>query len=126
MHKEKKNQVYMHKFYYIVVRCRGRVVKAVELISIGNLLKWKYHTVETVPKSRKAKKYHTVRTVPKSRKTKNTTLSEQFQNLEKQKLPHILELFWQCDHFCFLDFGTVLTVWYFFAFLDFGTVSTVW
>jgi hypothetical protein len=36
----------------------------------------------------KNKKYHTFRTVPKSRKTKNTTLSEQFQNLEKQKIPH--------------------------------------
>ena len=36
----------------------------------------------------KNKKYHTVGTVPKSRKTKITTLSEQFQNLEKQKLPH--------------------------------------
>jgi len=36
----------------------------------------------------KNKKYHTVGTVSKSRKTKNTTLSEQFQNLEKQKIPH--------------------------------------
>ena len=29
----------------------------------------------------KNRKYHTVGTVPKSRKTENTTLSEQFQNL---------------------------------------------
>ena len=29
----------------------------------------KYHTVGTVPKSRKNIKYHTVGTVPKSRKT---------------------------------------------------------
>jgi hypothetical protein len=32
-------------------------------------------------------KYHPVRTASKSRKTKNTTLSEQLQNLEKQKIP---------------------------------------
>jgi hypothetical protein len=36
----------------------------------------------------KNKKCHTVGTVPKSVKTKNATLSEQFQNLEKQKIPH--------------------------------------
>jgi hypothetical protein len=44
-----------------------------------------YHTVRTIPKSRKTKTYHTVRTIPKSRKTKDTTLSEQFKNLEEQK-----------------------------------------
>jgi 5'(3')-deoxyribonucleotidase len=38
----------------------------------------------------KNKKYHTVGTVPNSRKTKNITLSEQFQNLEKQKLWYCL------------------------------------
>jgi hypothetical protein len=32
--------------------------------------------------------FHTVGTVPKSRKTNNTTLLEQFQNLEKQIIPH--------------------------------------
>ena len=62
----------------------------------------KYHTVGTVQKSRKTKnttlleqfknlekqKYHTVGTIQKSRKTKNTTLLEQFKNLEKQKIPH--------------------------------------
>jgi hypothetical protein len=36
----------------------------------------------------KNRKYHTVGTVPKSGKTKNITLSEQVQNLEKQKMPH--------------------------------------
>ena len=36
----------------------------------------------------KNKYYHTVETVPKSRKTNTTTLSKQFQNLEKQILPH--------------------------------------
>ena len=36
----------------------------------------------------KNRKYHTVGTVPKSGKTKNTTLSEQVQNLEKQKMTH--------------------------------------
>jgi hypothetical protein len=81
----------------------------------------------TVPKSRKTKittlskqfqnlekqkKYHTVRTVPKSRKTKNTTLSEQFQNLEKQKLP-------QCQN---RSKNSVV----FFVFLDFGTGLSVW
>jgi hypothetical protein len=30
----------------------------------------------------------TVGTVPKSRKTNNTTLLEQYQNLEKQIIPH--------------------------------------
>jgi FlaA1/EpsC-like NDP-sugar epimerase len=96
----------------------------------------KYHTVETVPKSRKTK-ITTVRTVPKS----------------------ILELFWQCGIYCFsirfwsysdsvvffvflLDFGVILTVWYllfsirfwscsdsvvFTVFLlDFGVVLTAW
>jgi hypothetical protein len=48
----------------------------------------KCHTVGTVPKSRKNRKCHTVGTVPKSRKTGNATLSEQFQNREKQKMPH--------------------------------------
>ena len=47
----------------------------------------KCHTVGTVPNSGK-KKLHTVGTVPKSGKGKNATLSEQFQNLEKQKMPH--------------------------------------
>jgi hypothetical protein len=36
----------------------------------------------------KNKKYHTIGTVLKNRKTKNTTLLEQFKNLEKQKIPH--------------------------------------
>jgi hypothetical protein len=36
----------------------------------------------------KNRKYHTVGTVPKSGKTKNITLSEQVQNLEKQKMTH--------------------------------------
>ena len=34
------------------------------------------------------RKYHTVRTVHKSVETENTTLSEQFTNLIKQKIPH--------------------------------------
>ena len=37
----------------------------------------------------KTKKYHTFGTVQKSRKTKNTTLLEQFKNLEKQKTHNI-------------------------------------
>jgi hypothetical protein len=48
------------------------------------------------------KKFHTVGTVPKSRKTNNTTLLEPFQNLAKQIV--------------FLDFGTVPTVWYYLFF----------
>ena len=37
------------------------------------VVKWKtkiYHTVETIPKSRKTKIYHTVETIRKSRKTR--------------------------------------------------------
>jgi predicted Holliday junction resolvase-like endonuclease len=37
------------------------------------------------------KKYRTIGTVQKSRKTKNTTLLEQFKNLEKQKKTTQLE-----------------------------------
>jgi hypothetical protein len=99
----------------------------------------KYHTIKTVPKSKntppsrtvpkskntplseqfqipkiphhqntsKIQKYHTIRTVPKS---KNTTPSEQFQN---PKIPGIFG-FWNCfDGVVFLEFGTVLMVWYF-------------
>jgi hypothetical protein len=32
--------------------------------------------------------YHTLGTVPKSTKTNNTTLLEQFQNIEKQIMPY--------------------------------------
>jgi hypothetical protein len=41
---------------------------------------------------KKPRKCHTVRTTPKSRKTENTTLSEQFQNLEEQKIPPCQQL----------------------------------
>jgi hypothetical protein len=53
-----------------------------------------------------------VGTVPKSRKTNNTTLLEQFQNLEKQVIPHCYSMVL----FFFLDFGTVSTVWYYLFF----------
>jgi hypothetical protein len=74
----------------------------------------------------------TVGTVPKSRKTNNTTMLEQFQNLEKQIIPHcwnsfkILELFQQCGIICFTRFWNCSNSVVLFVFLDFGTVPTMW
>jgi hypothetical protein len=106
----------------------------------------KYHTVRTVLKSRKTKNTTLrtvlkpekqkipVRTVLKSRKTKNTTQSEQFLNLEKQKIPQseqflnlCLSRFKNCSDcvvfFVFLDLRTVLTG--IFCFSGLRTVLTV-
>jgi hypothetical protein len=77
-----------------------------------------YHTVGTVPKSRKTKNT-TVGTVLKSRKTKNTTVgtvpkSRKTKNTTVGTVP------------CFSRFGNCSDSVVFFVFLDLGTVLTVW